>query len=151
NNPQHPQSPSPPSQPSSHNPSPSKNRSQPSPTPSIANETLHKLTRWDVFENFCNTYIINEGYYWITKEQLMVAATVIATMTFQSVISPPGGVWQEDTTTGGVSCADYGFCEAGTSVWASSSQSGHSVDFGDFNGSCNHIHVAYIHVGVGIS
>ncbi|RHN48343.1 putative PGG domain-containing protein [Medicago truncatula] len=32
-----------------------------------------------------------------TKEQSMVAATVIATMTFQSVISPPGGVWQEDT------------------------------------------------------
>ncbi|GAU23016.1 hypothetical protein TSUD_336640 [Trifolium subterraneum] len=126
NNPQHPQSPSPhnnPSQPSSHNDplqppppfSPSNNPSQPSPTPSIANPPLHKLTRWDRFEKFCNTYIINQGD-WITKEHLMVAATVIATMTFQSVISPPGGVWQEDTTTGAVSCPDYGFCEAGTAV-----------------------------------
>ncbi|MCI24895.1 ankyrin repeat protein [Trifolium medium] len=46
----------------------------------------------------------------------MVAATVVATMTCQPVISPPGGVWQEDTTTGGVYCPHYGFCEAGTSV-----------------------------------
>ncbi|XP_045797070.1 espin-like [Trifolium pratense] len=115
NNPQHRQSPSPhndPSQPSLHNDPlqppppflPSNNPSQPLPTP-----------RWDKFENFCKTYIINQGN-WITKEQLMVAATVIATMAFQSVINPPGGVWQEDTTTGAVSCPDYGFCEAGTAV-----------------------------------
>ncbi|CAJ2632804.1 unnamed protein product [Trifolium pratense] len=124
--PSQPQSPSPhndPSQPPSHNDplqppppfSPSNNPSQPSPTPSIANDPLHEHTRWDVFENFCNTYIINQGN-WITKKQLMVAATVIATMTFQSVISPPGSVWQEDTTTGDVSCPRYGFCEAGTAV-----------------------------------
>ncbi|PNY02077.1 ankyrin repeat-containing protein [Trifolium pratense] len=124
--PSQPQSPSPhndPSLPPSHNDplqqpppfSPSNNPSQPSPTPSIANDPLHEHTRWDVFENFCNTYIINQGN-WITKKQLMVAATVIATMTFQSVISPPGSVWQEDTTTGDVSCPRYGFCEAGTAV-----------------------------------
>lgn len=113
NNPSHPQ-------PSSHDPSPTIDPSNPpsqfSPTPSITNE-LHN-NRWDRFENFCNTYLINQGY-WIdkkTKEQLMVAATVIATMTFQSVISPPGGVWQEDTTKGGYACPDYGFCEAGTAV-----------------------------------
>lgn len=46
----------------------------------------------------------------------MIAATVIATMTFQSVLSPPGGVWQADSTDGGYACKDYGFCEAGTAV-----------------------------------
>jgi hypothetical protein len=45
----------------------------------------------------------------------MVAATVTATMTFQLVINPQGGVWQEDTTTGAVYCPHYGFCQAGTS------------------------------------
>ena len=46
----------------------------------------------------------------------MVAATVMATMTFQSAISPPGGVWQGDTTQDGFACPDYGFCQAGTAV-----------------------------------
>ncbi|KAK7396468.1 hypothetical protein VNO78_17501 [Psophocarpus tetragonolobus] len=41
---------------------------------------------------------------------------VAATMTFQSVISPPGGVWQGDTTHDGLACTQYGFCEAGTAV-----------------------------------
>lgn len=51
-----------------------------------------------------------------TKEQSMVAATVIATMTFQSVISPPGGVWQEDTKHSNHTCTTYDFCEAGTAA-----------------------------------
>lgn len=41
---------------------------------------------------------------------------MIATMTFQSVISPQGGVWQADTKEGSYACTDYGFCEAGTAV-----------------------------------
>lgn len=41
---------------------------------------------------------------------------MIATMTFQSVISPPGGVWQADTLDDGYECTKYGFCEAGTAV-----------------------------------
>lgn len=129
NEPQHPQSPSPhndPTQEITHSspglnplppPPPFSPSDDPSPTPSIANEQ-HEHNRWDRVESFCNKYLINQGY-WIdkkTREQLMVAATVIATMTFQSVISPPGGVWQEDTTKGGYACPDYGFCEAGTAV-----------------------------------
>lgn len=74
--------------------------------------------RWSRLERFCRTYLLEEGN-WMekkTREQLMVAATVIATMTFQSVISPPGGVWQGDTTEDGFTCPDYGFCQAGTAV-----------------------------------
>ncbi|KAG4916245.1 hypothetical protein JHK87_053802 [Glycine soja] len=64
--------------------------------------------KWNRFEKFCRTYLLDQGN-WIdkkTREQLMVAATVIATMTFQSMISPPGGVWQTDThkSQDGCSC-----------------------------------------------
>ncbi|KAK7284200.1 hypothetical protein RJT34_18942 [Clitoria ternatea] len=94
-------------------PQPTSNDPEPSPPqPSLSN------SRWNRIENMCRTYVLNQGN-WIdkkTREQLMVAATVIATMTFQSVISPPGGVWQADTIDGGYSCTNYGFCEAGTVV-----------------------------------
>jgi len=73
--------------------------------------------RWSRLERFCRAYLLGEGN-WMdkkTREQLMVAATVIATMTFQSVISPPGGVWQADTTKDG-NCEDYVLCKAGTAV-----------------------------------
>ncbi|XP_029124600.1 ankyrin repeat-containing protein BDA1-like [Cajanus cajan] len=55
---------------------------------------------------------------WIEEKRgtLMVVTTVIATMTFESSISPPGGVWQEDSITG--SCTTYGICKAGTAVLA---------------------------------
>ncbi|TKY62271.1 Ankyrin repeat-containing protein [Spatholobus suberectus] len=89
----------------------------PETSPSITN-AQHGQERWNRFERFCRTYLLDQGN-WIdkkTREQLMVAATVIATMTFQSVISPPGGVWQGDTTQDGFTCPDYGFCEAGTAV-----------------------------------
>lgn len=54
---------------------------------------------------------------WIeeTRGTLMVMATVIATMTFQAGITPPGGVWQENTTTGGFNCS-HPVCEAGTAI-----------------------------------
>ncbi|XP_058197256.1 ankyrin repeat-containing protein At5g02620-like [Rhododendron vialii] len=39
------------------------------------------------------------GGDWLTnkRESLMVVASLIATMAFQAGVSPPGGVWQEDT------------------------------------------------------
>ncbi|KAJ1387231.1 PGG domain [Sesbania bispinosa] len=92
----------------------------PQPSPSIANEQ-QECSKWDRFENFCRRYLINQGN-WIdnkkTEEQWMVAATVIATMTFSSVISPPGGVWQADTLEGTRACTNYGICAAGTAVVA---------------------------------
>ena len=50
---------------------------------------------------------------WIeeTRGSLMVVATVMATMSFQAGISPPGGVWQEDTKKDGYSCVANNTCE----------------------------------------
>ncbi|KAK2401412.1 hypothetical protein P8452_08126 [Trifolium repens] len=74
-----------------------------------------------MWENLWSKYLQFQGN-WIeeTRGTLMLVATVIATMTFQSTISPPGGVWQENTHTGGHNCttSTYGVCEAGTAVLA---------------------------------
>ncbi|XP_004495279.1 uncharacterized protein [Cicer arietinum] len=72
-----------------------------------------------MWENLWSKYLQFQGN-WIeeTRGTLMLVATVIATMTFQSTISPPGGVWQENTHTGGLNCTTYGICEAGTAVLA---------------------------------
>lgn len=52
-----------------------------------------------------------------TRDMLMVVATMISTTTFQAVINPPGGVWEEDKTNGTISyCTDDNKCLAGTAV-----------------------------------
>ncbi|KAF5480459.1 hypothetical protein F2P56_001208 [Juglans regia] len=50
-----------------------------------------------------------------TRGTLMLVATVIATMTFQAGINPPGGVWQQDTTNGTFGC-NSSMCAAGTAI-----------------------------------
>jgi len=56
---------------------------------------------------------------WIEEMRgsLMIVATVIASLTFQIAINPPGGVWQQDTTDT-LGCAKNQTCKAGTSVLA---------------------------------
>jgi hypothetical protein len=53
-----------------------------------------------------------------TRGSLMVVATVMATMAFQAGISPPGGVWQQNTSdsTDGFCGGKYGNCTAGKAV-----------------------------------
>ncbi|XP_035545480.1 ankyrin repeat-containing protein NPR4-like [Juglans regia] len=50
-----------------------------------------------------------------TRGTLMLVATVIATMTFQAGIYPPGGVWQQDTTNGTFGC-NSSMWAAGTAI-----------------------------------
>lgn len=92
---------------------------QPTYSSNIASEVeSRKLTRWKRWENFWARYLQYQGN-WVeeTRGTLMVVATVIATMTFQSTLNPPGGVWQENTQSGGYKCTTYGnICEAGTAV-----------------------------------
>ncbi|XP_050232455.1 ankyrin repeat-containing protein BDA1-like isoform X2 [Mercurialis annua] len=55
-----------------------------------------------------------------TRGALMIVATVIATMTFQAAMNPPGGIWQQTYTNSGGSpvCSETNICQAGTSVLA---------------------------------
>ncbi|XP_027337327.1 uncharacterized protein LOC113851036 [Abrus precatorius] len=61
----------------------------------------------------------NKMGHWMEEMRgsLMVVATVIATLTFQIAINPPGGVWQADTDSQN-GCASGKTCKAGTSVLA---------------------------------
>ncbi|VVA97557.1 unnamed protein product [Arabis nemorensis] len=53
-----------------------------------------------------------------TRGNLMVAATVIAGMSFQVMVNPPGGVWQSDNCTSGNQTSTGPVCKAkaGTAV-----------------------------------
>ncbi|KAL5540454.1 hypothetical protein UlMin_042549 [Ulmus minor] len=52
------------------------------------------------------------------RGMLMTVATLIATATFQTALSPPGGVWQENISSGPFDCSETNICYAGTSVLA---------------------------------
>ncbi|KAL1350121.1 uncharacterized protein LOC107491689 isoform X1 [Arachis duranensis] len=101
-------------------PSSVSNNNHPSPPPPPSSTEItpqdDKNSRWSSrVEHFCKKYLISQ-INWMDSSQLMVATTVIATITFQSVLSPPGGVWSADTHDGGYQCNRYGYCEAGTVV-----------------------------------
>lgn len=51
---------------------------------------------------------------------MMVVATVISTMTFQTAITPPGGIWDESKTnqSNPLDCSPEDGCQAGTAVLA---------------------------------
>ncbi|XP_044497314.1 ankyrin repeat-containing protein BDA1-like [Mangifera indica] len=54
-----------------------------------------------------------------TRGNLMVVATLIATMSFQITTNPPGGYWQEDTDhSKDKTCPEEADCRAGTAILA---------------------------------
>ncbi|KAL1556073.1 ankyrin repeat-containing protein ITN1-like [Salvia divinorum] len=58
------------------------------------NEIEERESRcWNWSDAKCVEYLTKK------KEQTMVVMTLIATMAFQAAINPPGGVWQEDTSS----------------------------------------------------
>jgi len=85
-----------------------------------AQQTRPRFRRW----RGCVRLLL--GKYWKHQENwmeetrgtLMVVATMMATITFQAGISPPGGVWQQNAyySIEGFNCKQDNICEAGTSV-----------------------------------
>ncbi|KAM7519335.1 hypothetical protein LguiB_018297 [Lonicera macranthoides] len=72
------------------------------------------------FSHCNNTYNKNENLLEHKRDAILVAATVIASMTFQGAMNPPGGVWQENKSS---YINKYGYqvnrtIVAGTSVMA---------------------------------
>ncbi|XP_058742257.1 uncharacterized protein LOC131614715, partial [Vicia villosa] len=63
-----------------------------------SNQSQQPNSKTKKWENLWSEYLQHQGN-WIeeTRGTLMIVATVIATMTFQSALNPPGGVWQENT------------------------------------------------------
>ncbi|KAJ9175544.1 hypothetical protein P3X46_014090 [Hevea brasiliensis] len=96
------------------------NNLQPKPTIAaiVSRSKVSTAKTW--FRKF-NKYLEYKGD-WIeeTRGSLMIVATVIATMTFQVGINPPGGVWQQNTTSSseGSFCSSDNVCRAGTSVFS---------------------------------
>lgn len=74
-----------------------------------------KFRRW--WSSLVKNFKYQDNWMEETRGTLMVVATVIASMAFQAVTSPAGGVWQENSTTGGFNCTQH-ICEAGTTVLA---------------------------------
>ncbi|KAI5426167.1 hypothetical protein KIW84_031844 [Lathyrus oleraceus] len=82
-----------------------------------SNQSQQPNSKTKNLKNFWSKYLQHQGN-WIeeTRGTLMIVATVIATMTFQSALNPPGGVWQENTHGGAYTCTTYGICRAGTAI-----------------------------------
>ncbi|CAN8259423.1 unnamed protein product [Cochlearia groenlandica] len=85
----------------------------------MENQQQEESSQWFV------TYLNRQGD-WLekTRGNLMVAATVIAGMSFQVMVSPPGGVWQSDSCPLGDQTGTVPVCKAraGTSVLEYSSK-----------------------------
>ncbi|XP_035543371.1 protein ACCELERATED CELL DEATH 6-like [Juglans regia] len=75
---------------------------------------LSRFRKWWRYFYLCRCFKhLKSRGNWIdeTRGTLMLVATVIATVTFQAGLNPPGGVWQQDSNDGTV--------RAGTSIFQS--------------------------------
>lgn len=91
--------------------------------PLSPNVTLHHRNEPQAQASLRQLLKFDSDRYEKTRGNLMVVATLIATMSFQVAVNPPGGFWQTDTKAD-QGCpfpdikADQGYCKAGTAVQA---------------------------------
>ncbi|KDO65100.1 hypothetical protein CISIN_1g0400551mg, partial [Citrus sinensis] len=91
--------------------------------PLSPNVTLHHRDEPQAQASLRQLLKFDSDRYEKTRGNLMVVATLIATMSFQVAVNPPGGFWQTDTKAD-QGCpfpdikADQGYCKAGTAVQA---------------------------------
>ncbi|KAF3434097.1 hypothetical protein FNV43_RR25200 [Rhamnella rubrinervis] len=83
--------------------------------PAASSSKAATTSMWRKFGRFLQKY---DGD-WIKDKTgaLMIVATMIATMTFQTAVNPPGGVWQESRNNT-IDCTPQNDCIAGTAVLA---------------------------------
>ncbi|ONI17168.1 hypothetical protein PRUPE_3G142200 [Prunus persica] len=90
-------------------------RTTAAPAGKIWNKTLATARR--LINALVNCLEFPKTWVEATRDMLMVVATMISTATFQAIINPPGGVWEENKTNGTISyCTDDHKCLAGTAV-----------------------------------
>lgn len=85
------------------------------PTSAVTHNGTERAGSWD--SHFTKYQNYQSDWMEQMRGTLMLVATVIATMSFQIAINPPGGVWQSDTNSQ-QGCAPNKICKAGTSVLA---------------------------------
>ncbi|KAF5442135.1 hypothetical protein F2P56_037049 [Juglans regia] len=76
---------------------------------------LSRFRKWWRYFNLCRWFKhLQSRDNWIdeTRGTLMLVATVIATVTFEAGLNPPGGVWQDDTNNGTTVTAGTSICQS---------------------------------------
>ncbi|CAK7356904.1 unnamed protein product [Dovyalis caffra] len=87
-----------------------------SPQPQVL---VHDEAQPDIYNHLMNYLDYQGNWMEKTRGNLMVVATVIASMSFQAVINPPGGVWQDGQSN---DCPNGKQCKVGTAVLSSTDE-----------------------------
>lgn len=86
--------------------------------PLSPNVTLHHRDEPQAQAALRQLFKFDSDRYEKTRGNLMVVATLIATMSFQVAVNPPGGFWQADTKADQGCPSGQPICKAGTAVQA---------------------------------
>lgn len=84
--------------------------------PLLPNVSLHHRNEPQAQAAFREFLKFGSDRYEKTRGNLMVVATLIATMSFQVAVNPPGGFWETDTNTDQGCPKGQPICKAGTAV-----------------------------------
>ncbi|XP_065866555.1 ankyrin repeat-containing protein BDA1 [Euphorbia lathyris] len=82
--------------------------------------------RKELFDKYKRYVQLQENWMEETRGTLMTVAALIATITFQASMSPPGGVWQQDDRTSS-HCNSTNVCLAGTAVFGHALPKDHAL------------------------